>query len=203
MAALEIRPCTREDALAFVRAHHSHHRKRGAPADIFRLAAHLDGSRVAVAIMGSTTAPGLQAFDTWEVTRLCVGPGAPRYTASRLLGACGRVMDATGVQLGVSYTRVDEAGSCYLAAGWIPAALVEGRAHTTGNRAQRSLPGLYEPSTEIVDRVRWERGPRAAKRPGARWDGFVWIALREDVAIGVVALLMWLLSPPSTQSAAA
>lgn len=114
-------------------------------------------------------------------------------------------MDATGVQLGVSYTRVDEPGSCYLAAGWIPAALVEGRAHTTGNRAQRSLPGLYEPSTEIVDRVRWERGPRAAKRPGARWDAEAsrWLALNEGVANGVAVLLGWLLLPPSVQAKAA
>lgn len=169
----EIRPCRRSDARAFVRAHHSHHKKGGQAADVFRLAAHARGGRVAVAIMSEATAPGLSASCVWEVTRLCVGPGAPRYTASRLLGACGRVMDAAGVQLGVSYTRVDEPGTCYLAAGWVPVAVSKGRAHDTGNRAHRYLPGLYEPSTEIVDRVRWERGPwRGAV--GCRWDGARW-----------------------------
>lgn len=146
-----------------------------APADVFRLGAYVDGARVAVALMGEATAPGLSSSEVWEVTRVCVGPGAPRYTASRILGACGRVMDGAGVQLGISYTRVDERGSSYLAAGWVPAALVRGRAHTSGNRALRMLPGLYEPSTEIVDRVRWERGPRAARVAGVRWDGGRWL----------------------------
>lgn len=169
MSALAIRPCRRADAVSFVREHHSHHRKGIAAADVFRLGAYVDGERVAVAIMGEATAPGLSSSEVWEVTRLCVGPGAPRYTASRLLGACGRVMDGAGVQLGVSYTRIDEPGSCYLAAGWTPVAMVKGRPHNSGNRAARMLPGLYEPSTEIVDRVRWERGPMAS-RVGARWD---------------------------------
>lgn len=170
MTALAIRPCRRADAIAFVREHHSHHRRGIAPADVFRLGAYLDGARVAVALMGEATAPGLSSSEVWEVTRVCVGPGAPRYTASRILGACGRVMDGAGVQLGISYTRVDERGSSYLASGWVPAALVKGRPHTSGNRALRMLPGLYEPSTEIVDRVRWERGPRGSRLPGARWD---------------------------------
>ncbi len=179
MSALAIRPCRRADAVAFVREHHSHHRRGIAPADVFRLGAYLDGTRVAVAIMGEATAPGLSSSEVWEVTRVCVGPGAPLYTASRILGACGRVMDGAGVQLGISYTRVDERGSSYLAAGWVPAALVKGREHTSGNRALRMLPGLYEPSTEIIDRVRWERGPRAARAAGARWDASAlrWIAV--------------------------
>lgn len=170
MSAIRIRPITRDDARAFVREHHSHHRRGAAPADVFRLAAELGGERVAVAIMGCATAPALGRDDTWEVTRLCVRTGAPPYTASRLLGACARVMDAAGVQLGVSYTRVDERGSCYRAAGWIAVAYAIGRSHDTGNRAARMLPGLYEPSTEIVDRVRWERGPLAPTRePEVEW----------------------------------
>jgi hypothetical protein len=162
VSALAIRPCRRADAVAFVREHHSHHRRGIAPADVFRLGAYLDGTRVAVAIMGEATAPGLSSSEVWEVTRVCVGPGAPLYTASRILGACGRVMDGAGVQLGISYTRVDERGSSYLAAGWVPAALVKGREHTSGNRALRMLPGLYEPST---DRPR-ALGTRPASREG-------------------------------------
>lgn len=33
---------------------------------------------------------------------------------------------------------------------------VKGRAWNTGNKAQRWLPGTSEPTTEIVDRTRWE-----------------------------------------------
>jgi hypothetical protein len=114
-------------------------------------------------------AQGLDDGATWEVTRLAVGPAAPRYAA-------GRVMDAAGITLQVSYTRVDEAGTCYKAAGWTPVAYVEGREHTTGNRALRWLPGLYEPSTEIIDRVRWERGERApSKTPDVEWSGERWL----------------------------
>lgn len=179
---LAIRPCRRSDARAFVREHHSHHRGKTAAADVFRLAAHLDGARVAVAIMGEATAPEYEGSLVWEVTRLCCGPLAPRYTASRLLGACGRVMDGAGVQLGISYTRIDERGSSYLAANWIPVAYVTGREHTTGNRRGRLD---YEPSTEIVDRVRWERGPMAPTRPpGVRWDADAarWVRARARAA---------------------
>ncbi len=70
-------------------------------------------------------------------------------------------MDAAGITLQVSYTRVDERGTCYRAANWTPTTYVRADSHTHGNRSLRWLPGLYEPSTEKVDRVRWERGPRA------------------------------------------
>lgn len=51
------------------------------------------------------------------------------------------------------------------------AAAIERRGATSsGNRRQRHLPGLYVPSTEIIDRVRWERGPRASRMPGAVWN---------------------------------
>ncbi len=78
-------------------------------------------------------------------------------------------MDAAGVRLGISYTRVDERGSCYLAANWIPVGLTVGRQHDTGNRDRAWLPGFYEPSTEIIDRVRWERGSEAHP-VGAYWN---------------------------------
>lgn len=169
MTALVIRPCRRDDARAFVREHHSHHRGSTSAADCFRLAAFVGDERVAVAIMGEATAPAYGNTPTWEITRLCCGPHAPKYTASRLLGACGRVMDAAGIDLGISYCRVDEYGSSYRAAGWIPVAYVKGRTHDTGNRRTRTA---HAPSTEIIDRVRWERGPNAPSRASnVSWDG--------------------------------
>lgn len=173
MSELAFAPVDRKTCRRFVHDHHSHHRAH--VCDIFRLGAFVCGTLVAVAVAEQPKAQALVDGLTWEISRLCVGPGAPRYTAGRLLARMGRIMDAAGVTLGVSYTRVDERGSCYLAAGWAPVALVKGRAHDTGNRSLRWLPGLYEPSSEIIDRVRWEHGPRAAYLDEVRWDGARWI----------------------------
>lgn len=96
------------------------------------------------------------------MTRLAVKTGAPHCTASQLLGAAWRIARVFGVRRLVSYTRVDEPGTCYRAAGWVATARVRGRAHDTGNRKTRWLPGMYEPSTEIVNRIRWEIGPDAS-----------------------------------------
>lgn len=181
MTALRIAPVTRAFAQRVVAEHHSHHEP--ARVDVFRLGAFVGLDVAGVVVAGTPIAPALDNGTTWEVTRLCCLDSAPRFTASRLLGAIGRVAFAAGVDLLVSYTRVDERGSCYIAAGYTPAALSKGRGHTTGNRANRWLPGFYEPSTEIIDRVRWERGPRAGS-PGALWNvgALQWEALGVDGA---------------------
>lgn len=164
---LRIRPVTRAVARAFVAAHHSHHRAH--VGETFTLGAFEASSLVGVLVWARPVARALDDGETWECTRLCIGPGAPRFAASRLLGAGTRVAIAAGITLGVSYTRVDEPGSCYLAANWTPVEVVRAQAHDKGAAALRWLPGLYEPSSEIVDRVRWEIGPRAGER-GATWD---------------------------------
>lgn len=174
-STVRIHPVTRKVQRSAIARWHSHHR-RSTPGERLALGASVGEELVAVVVLG-TPAWALDDGACWEVVRLACGPDAPKYTASRLLGAAGRVMDAAGVTLQVSYTRVDERGSCYLAANWIPVEVVRGREHATGNRTARWLPGLYDPGTEIVDRVRWERGPRAADR-GADWDGERWIAQR-------------------------
>ena len=173
MSALVIHPVTRRVQRAAVARWHSHNR-RSTAGERLALGGSVAGELVAVIVLGS---PAVELDDgtTWEVARLACGPIAPRYTASRLLGAAGRVMDAAGVTRQVSYTRADERGSCYLAAGWRPTAWVIGREHTTGNRALRCLPGLYDAGTEIVDRVRWERGPRAAPPLALTWTPGGWV----------------------------
>ena len=170
---LTIRYVTRAMHRKAVAEWHSHHKP--AVGETLALGAFIGAALVAVVVMGSPPACKLDDGSTWEVTRLAVGPDAPRFTASRLLGAAGRVMDEAGITLQVSYTRVDEKGGCYKAAGWIPVAYVDGRPHDTGNRALRWLPGLYEPSTDIINRVRWERGPRAPSTPPhVEWNGSLW-----------------------------
>jgi hypothetical protein len=168
--AIVIRPVTRTVARKAVLEWHSHHDPH--VVDRLCLGAFV-GELVAVAVLASPVAGPLDDGETWELTRVAVGPAAPPHTCSRLVGAATRVGLAAGVTRLVSYTRVDERGACYRAANWRPVAVVSGRRHDRGNRALRWLPGLYEPSTEIVDRVRWEIGPRAGAA-AAEWDGARW-----------------------------
>lgn len=157
--SVTLRPCSHKDAVAAVRAWHSHHEAHVGM--LYAARACVDGETVAVCVVGRPVAPELAKQGAWEVTRLAVGPNAPRFTASRLLGCVWKIARAYELRRLVSYTRADEEGTCYRAAGWVPVATVKGRPHTTGNRALRWLPGMYEPSTEVVDRVRWEIGPDA------------------------------------------
>lgn len=117
-------------------------------------------------IVGRPVAQGLQDGFTWEVTRLaCTGHDNAKHAASKLLGAAATASFARGIRRLVSYTRKDEDGTCYRAAGWIDVVGVRGRRwdeHNTRDRAQEWLPGLHEPTTEIVDRVRWEKRPTEA-----------------------------------------
>lgn len=124
----------------------------------FAIGAKLDGEVVGGVIVGRPVAAALDDGHVREVTRMS-NRGGDDNVGSKLLGAVGRCCDAMGVRLLVSYTRVDEPGTVYRAAGWIPVATVKGKGWTGGNKALRWLPGFYEPSTEIVDRTRWERRP--------------------------------------------
>jgi hypothetical protein len=157
-----LRFVSRADAKRFVALYHSHHKAQ--VGEIFNIGHELDGELTAVCVVGRPVARPLCDGVTWEVTRLAVGPRAPRFTASRLLGAAWRIAKALEIQRLVSYTRIDEDGTCYRVAGWVAVETTKGRPHNIGKaRSARWLPGLYEPSTEIIDRVRWEIGPGAAQ----------------------------------------
>ena len=150
---LTVRPCSLVEANRVVSLHHSHHRP--VVGHRFSISAWGDGEMVGVIIVGNPVAPALCDGTTFEVTRLCVIGHHPN-AASKLLGAAWRAARAMGVLRMVSYTRADEHGGCYQASGWRVAAAVRGRAWDTGNKSTRWLPGFYEPTTEIVDRTRWE-----------------------------------------------
>jgi hypothetical protein len=156
---ISLRPATRAEAREAVRDWHSHHRPH--VGEVLAIGA-FDGERLCgVVVWGRPSARLLSEQGAYEVTRLAVGPDAPHCTASRLLGAVWRAAKACGVRRLVSYTRVDDVGTCYRAAGWVPTAVVRGQAWTHGGKATRWLPGLYVPSSEVIDRVRWEIGPAA------------------------------------------
>lgn len=150
-----LRPIGLKQANAFVARWHNHHD----PVVQCRwsMGAFVEGLLVAVAIIEDPKAAALRG--ALEVSRLATDR-AP-HAASKLLGRVTRDSLDTGWRRLISYTRADEEGRCYRAAGWWPTAEVDGRAWITGNKATRWLPGMYEPSTEIVDRVRWECGPDA------------------------------------------
>lgn len=168
---MRVLPCGRTEARRFVAKHHSHHEAH--LGERFALRAVVGSTTVGVVVVGDPVSPVLRDSGAWEVTRLCIGPDAPHCAASRLLGAAWRQAKIYDVRCLVSYTRVDESGTCYRAAGWVPVARVEGRPHDTGNRRARYLPGMQAAmaSTEIVDRIRWEIGPDAATTRAALGGG--------------------------------
>jgi len=126
------------------------------------------GELVGVAIVGRPNAPALCTSGTVaEVLRVAT-PGGPiaEHAASKLLGACWSAARGLGFRRLVSYTRADEAGTSYRAAGWRRTARVKGREWAGENKPGRWLEldgvSLFEATTETIDRVRWEIGPDAA-----------------------------------------
>lgn len=151
---IELRPMSLKGANEAVTAWHRHHKP--VVGHRFSVGAFIGSDLVGVIICGRPVAQALDDGLTYEVTRMSCR-GGDKNVGTRLLGSIGRACDALGYVRGISYTRADELGHVYRAAGWVATATVEGKPWTGGNKADRWLPGLYVPSTEIVDRVRWER----------------------------------------------
>ena len=155
---IELRPITTEKANQGIEAWHRHHKP--IRVKVLGIGAFINDEMVGVAVVEYPKAPALSNHANGlclEVTRLAITPdGDTRNVGSRLLGACWRAVKAMGCLRLVSYTRDDESGHTYLAAGWTKTAKVKGRHWNTGNKKQRWIPGLYESTTEIVDRARWE-----------------------------------------------
>ena len=150
---LHVKPIPLALANETVRKWHSHHKP--ARGHHFSIGAYIEDKLVGVAIVSRPVAPELDDGYTREITR--VATNGAKNAASMLLGAAARASMAMGCRRVVTYTRADEVGTCCKAAGFIQAATVKGRAWDSGNKETRWLPGLYEPSTEIIDRIRWER----------------------------------------------
>lgn len=151
--SIELRPLTRDGANAAIKQWHSHHKP--VRSHRFAIGAYVGEVLVGAVIVGNPIAAALAADPcVGEVLRLVTNRHP--HVASRLLGAARRAAQAMGYRKLISYTREDELGTCYRAAGWQAVARVDGEAWNHGNKAHRWLPGLYVPTTEVVDRVRWE-----------------------------------------------
>ena len=100
-----LRPVTRDEGDAFVRAHHRHH---GVPVGaLWRHAAQDDdGNLIGVAVVGRPVARALDDGLTVEVTRLCTDtePNA----CSMLYSAARRAADAKGYRRGLTYILASE-----------------------------------------------------------------------------------------------
>ncbi len=156
---IRLYPLTKKQGDKMIRDWHSHHKPTQGWK--FGIGARLaTGEDLGCVIVGRPSAPALDTGLTWEVTRLCCrGGGQDKNLASMLLAAAVNASVPQGIRHMVSYTRQDEDGTCYKAQGWARVAEVVGKGWTSGNKSTRWLPGFYEPSTEIVDRVRWEKRP--------------------------------------------
>jgi len=156
---IELRPLSLKETNTRVSEWHRHHKPvRGHK---FAVGAFVGGEIAGVAIVGRPSARALDDGLTFELTRLATPENAVPHVASKLIAACWRAARAMGVRKMVSYTRADEPGTCYRAAGWEPVAKVNGREWpgeaTDQKRARLFLPGFRKQATEVVDRIRWER----------------------------------------------
>lgn len=142
---LVIVPCTREEAFAYVAAHHRHHKPTTSWK--FGCAVSRDGQIVGVVIVGRPVARALDDGWTLEVTRCCTD--GTRNAASMLYGAAYRAAKALGYRKVVTYTLATEQGASLRASGFKESGRVEGRSWSCPSR-----PRVDRHPTQ--DKIRWE-----------------------------------------------
>lgn len=154
---LLLAPLTREEANAFIAAHHRH--RSPVVGHLFALGAGFwDGSGprsesaciVGVAIVGRPSARELQDGWTAEVTR--VATDGTRNACSFLYGRAWRACRALGYRKLVTYTLAEEGGASLRAAGWV--IVGETRAESW-HREPRPRVDRYP----LQRKLRWEARP--------------------------------------------
>lgn len=129
--SIDLRPITRDEGDAFIRAHHRHH---GVPVGaLWRHAVHDDdGVLVGVAVVGRPVARALDDGLTVEVTRLC--SDSHPNACSMLYGAARRCAEAKGYRRGLTYILASEDGGSVRGAGYRELWRVKGRSWDTPSR---------------------------------------------------------------------
>lgn len=153
-------PLNRQQARAFIAAHHRH--SRPPVGDVIRVGLEAEGELVGVAMAGRPVARHLDDGTTLEVLRVCTLEGHPN-ACSRLYSAIARAAAALGYTRVVTYTLESEWGSSLRASGF--AVDDEGVDHRRRrywrrtNRPRYAENLLGEPLDDLPseDRVRWSR----------------------------------------------
>lgn len=146
-------PVTLKQANDFVAAFHRHNKPTQRDAGKFAIACS-DGNQLAgVAIVGRPLARVLDDGWTAEVTRVCVGPGAPRNANSFLYARCWNAWRAMGGHRMVTYTLQSESGASLRGAGWRVVAELKPRSEGAWGAA-----GRYREWQSIYgqQKLRWE-----------------------------------------------
>jgi hypothetical protein len=103
-----------DEANAFVREHHRHHKP--VVFHLFSIGAAHDGKIVGVSIVGRPVARMRDDSETAEITRLCTD--GTRNACSFLYGASARAAFALGFKRIGTYILASEPGTSLTAAGW-------------------------------------------------------------------------------------
>lgn len=152
MRALTIVPITLDEANAFVRLHHRHHKPvPGAKFCVAVAGRSLDVTIEpiinGVAIVGRPIARMLDDGWTLEVNRTCTD--GTKNANSMLYGACRRVTFALGYCKLITYTLPSEGGASLRAAGWKCLGEAGG-----GKWSRVSRPRVDTHPTQV--KLRWE-----------------------------------------------
>jgi hypothetical protein len=111
---LELVPIEFDEACAFVKKHHRHHRPP--VGHKFSIAVAKDGEVVGVAMVGRPVARMLQDGWTLELNRLATD--GTNNACTKLLGAVRRAALAMGYKKVITYILKEETGVSLSAAGW-------------------------------------------------------------------------------------
>ena len=114
MKDLLVVPVSLEEANAFVRKHHRHH--KAVPGMKFCVAVAKGEAIVGVAIVGRPVARMVDDGWTLEVNRTCTD--GTKNANSMLYGACRRVAFGLGYRKLITYTLPTESRVSLVAAGW-------------------------------------------------------------------------------------
>ena len=138
-------PVSLDEANAFVRDRHRHHRP--VVGHKFSIGAAAGGLLVGVAIVGRPVSRVRGDGRTLEVTRLCTD--GTRNACSFLYGRAARAAFALGFSRLGTYIRADEDGASLRAAGWRLVGRTQGRSWDRQSRPRQDR-------TDIVDRSLFE-----------------------------------------------
>jgi hypothetical protein len=144
---LLIVPMEFDEAVAYVRRHHRHHKPPNGYKFAVGVARVSDGQIAGVAMAGR---PVARLFnDGWTVEILRCATDGTRNACSALYRASARAAFALGYRRVVTYTRADERGASLRGAGWRFVARRPARTWDMPNRPRVD-------KTEPFERLLWE-----------------------------------------------